>query len=205
MIIANIHEDISGGVGILSSLFDKKNCIELGRCASAHGLKGMASVELFNWEESILLKLPLVWLIPFRQGMGLFNEAKRLKIQSIDVTPKKAIIGLEGVNSRTELEHLIPFSIWIERDALPKAANNEVYLNDLIGIDTFDHVSGQCLGKVVQTYQVASQTVLVIRNMANSNKEFEIPFIDNFIHKIDLPGRRLEIVTPEYIDVDQGN
>jgi ribosomal 30S subunit maturation factor RimM len=41
--------------------------------------------------------------------------------------------------------------------------------------------------------------------MANSNKEFEIPFIDNFIHKIDLPGRRLEIVTPEYIDVDQGN
>lgn len=167
--------------------------IELGTCRKPHGIKGGFSVQLFNNEDSVLDHLDSLFLVPLDPSSSLPKEGKEWGIENVQLG-NKAILYLEGVHSRNQVEEMIPFSVWVDREKFPDCEDGEIYLSDLIGLRV--HVKGEDRGKVLNFYENGAQVVLVL--LINGRK-IEIPFVDAFVPSTDFDNGWIEVVLPEIV------
>ncbi|RLA64927.1 MAG: 16S rRNA processing protein RimM [Epsilonproteobacteria bacterium] len=168
--------------------------IELGTCKKPHGIKGGLSFTLYNVEESVLKKGIEVILFPIDQASSVDAKGQKIAIKSISFG-NKITAYLEGVADRNLVEEMIPFSIWVARKALPLLLEGEFYVEDLVGLEVFDHASGKKIGTVDSYYDNGMQIIIVV----NGNKKIELPLVDNFFPVIDTDNKRIEINLPQEI------
>ena len=74
------------------------------------------------------------------------------------------------------------------RSDLPAPEENEFYWSDLIGLTAVNR-EGVELGKVDSLMETGAQDVLVIKG----NREHLIPFIAQFVGKVDVAGGQIEV------------
>lgn len=162
--------------------------IYLGYCSSPHGLKGAMTLVLENEESSTLVA-----------GIRVFtkknNQFTAYKLKDIQIG-HKVMASFEGISDRTQLEQLLPFEIWIDRDDLPEPAHDEFYLNDLVGAKVLDQNSKE-VGRVLRFYSNGAQDVVVIRT---EKEELELPLIENFFPEINVEEHYLVMIAPEVIE-----
>ena len=168
--------------------------IELGSCKRAHGIKGGFSFALYNVEDSVLEKGSKITLIPLEKSSSIDPKGLKIAISSISFG-NKVTVYLDGISDRNIVEEMIPFSISIERSLFPTLSGDEFYIEDLVGIEVFDHSSGNKIGKVSAYYDNGMQTILVI----TGDKKIELPLIENFFPVIDLETKRIEINLPQEV------
>jgi 16S rRNA processing protein RimM len=172
----------------------KDKLIELGTCKKAHGIKGGFSFALYNVEDSVLEKGYKITLFPMDKTSSIDTKGIKIAISSISFG-NKVTVYLDGINNRNTVEEMIPFSISIEREAFPTLSDDEFYIEDLVGIEVFDHSSGNKVGKVSSYYDNGMQTILVI----TGDKKIELPLIENFFPVIDLETKRIEMNLPQEV------
>ena len=95
--------------------------------------------------------------------------------------------------ARTAAEALKGARIFIPRSSFPTAATDEFYWIDLLGLDVVNR-EGIALGQVHDLLSAGPQTVLVLEYVEDGKTlERMIPFVNQFVDGVDLPGRRITV------------
>jgi 16S rRNA processing protein RimM len=173
--------------------------VELGGCRSPHGIKGGFNCFLYNTQESILKKGMALILMPENDNSSLPPEGTTMTIAKISIGGKehKAILYLEEVNGRIQAEKMLPFSISLTRDTLPKIdKNDEFYVVDLLGCQVVTAESKpDPIGKISDYYQLENDSIVF--TIETEAERFDLPFTKQFFPRVDLEAKEVEIVMPE--------
>jgi 16S rRNA processing protein RimM len=173
-----------------------KQFILLGHCRKPHGIKGGFSLNLLNPVDSVLQKGISILLKPESGASSLPIEGLEKKILSLSIK-NKGIMFLEGIIDRNLVEEIIPFTVSCDRALFPILDENEVYLADLIGSEVVCEKSSEVLGRVVSIGDNGIQDILRIEGV-EGEEDFEILFLDQFVHEVDIENKRIVITRPEY-------
>jgi len=165
--------------------------LEFGYVARAHGIHGEIAIRAFDPGSETL---DAVERLRVRTRSG---EERELLIESLRPTPKEDILALEGVETREAAEALVGATVFVYREDLEPPAEGEYFQGDLVGLTAVDE-AGQELGKVVEIWNTGEVPNIVIR--AEGKPELIVPFADEFVPTVDVPGGKLVIRPPEYLE-----
>ena len=153
---------------------DIKEKVYLARSSKAHGIKGEAKLHLFNQEDSCL-KNGLEVILKSQQGLrNVTIDSVRIGVQTI--------IKFKNINTRNELESLLPFELYVDKESLPPLEANEYYYKDLIGCRVFDFENTDYVGDVKDFFDNGAQVILEIQG----KDQFLIPFVPQIIETFDV-------------------
>lgn len=163
----------------------------VGRVKDAHGMKG----ELF-----ITLKAGQAdWLKDFKE----FQLQSKSKDQSKDFKVIKArvhknglIVVAEGIPHRTQAEGFKGWDFLIPKSLIELAPESgEIYLGQVLGFKVEVKGRGE-IGEVTGFRSHSAQDLLVVQ-AKDSEKEWEIPFVEPFIEKLDFESKKILMELPE--------
>jgi 16S rRNA processing protein RimM len=160
--------------------------IALGTLGRPHGLTGELPLRAYNAEGVDLggVALPL----PVRLVQGAVS--RDLILVHIRNAGQGLLVRIEGVGSREAAAALTNGELWVRRDRLPPPADDEFYVDDLIGCEVVD-IAGQARGTVRATFWNGAQDVLTVQTPGG--EELLVPVVAEFIREVDLVARRLVV------------
>jgi len=157
----------------------------LGRIAGAHGIRGEVLIKSFAAApEDIGAYGPL----------STEDGARAFEIVSARATNKGVVARLNGVADRNAAEALRGIALYVERDRLPPASDDEYYHADLIGMTAVTR-DGAALGEVVAVHNFGAGDLIEIR-LAGKTKTELYPFTDAVVPEVDVAARRVTVVPP---------
>jgi len=167
---------------------DAGEFITLARVVKTQGRHGEVAVEVFSD-------------VPdrFVQGMKLHAlgpEGGRREIQVEGFWPHKALLVLElaGIDSITAAEALLGCELQVPRAERAELEPGWNYVSDLAGCVVLD--GEREIGEVRKVEFGAGEAPLLVVVAAGS-KEYEIPFAEAYLKRVDLAARRIEMALPE--------
>ena len=178
---------------------NKDNLIKLGFVANPHGIKGEAELRLLNPDpnESVLDDEMKVWLYPSSAKSKLNKEGEQWLIQKLRFG-NKVICQFEGIKDRTHLESLLPFEIYLEREAFPETDEDEVYLVDLVDMDVVNE-EGEVIGKLESFSDNGMQYLFNVR-VGPTGELVTLPYVEAFFPKIDMEKKQITMIAAEYTE-----
>jgi 16S rRNA processing protein RimM len=158
----------------------KQQHISVGKISGVFGIKGWVKVFSFtDPRENILTYSP--WLLKKD------DETKTVSVVDGQLQGKTIVAQLTGVNDRNQAEDLMGWDIFITQEQLPKAAKDEYYWSDLIGLPV-ETVDGVQLGLVDSLLETGANDVIIVQG----ERERVIPFLQGkTIINVDLVAGRI--------------
>lgn len=145
--------------------------IYIGKIVSTHGIKGEVKIiSDFFEKEKIFKKGFKLYLTP------LYHEEV---INTYRVHKNYDMVTFDGYNDINEVLKYIGMGVYIKRSDLD-LKEDEYLLNDLIGFEVYE--DSKLLGKV-SSISYNNNVLLKI------DDKFYIPFIDEFIEKVDVKNQ----------------
>jgi len=169
------------------------DAIEVGRIADAWGIKGWFKVLPHSADPEALFSSKHWFLLPTERGAQTFIGVARLSVKEAKVHSDTVVATAHGVDDRTAAEALRGSRIFISRSNFPKAADDEYYWVDLIGLDVINR-EDVALGVVKELLSTGAQTVLVMDYQEDGKtSERMIPFVAAYVDDVDLKARRIRV------------
>lgn len=165
----------------------------LGVIVGVHGIRGEVALKTFTAEPDGIADYG-----PLTDQHGVRHEIKGLRI-----TPKGVVARLANVTDRTAAERLRGSELYVDRDRLPPADEDEFYVEDLRGLKAFSP-DGAELGEVVSVQNYGAGDLVEVRLIGRRQTEL-VPFTEAIVPDIDIAGRRLTLVMPTYAPDDRGD
>ena len=153
----------------------------MGRIGAPFGIKGWFKVQPYTEALDSLFDYDL-WQI--RQG----EDWQGFEVEEAAVHGAGLIAKLVGIDDRDQAFALRGREIAVNREELPRTADDEYYWNDLIGLTVVNR-QGVELGQVAGLMETGSHDVLVVKG----ERERLIPFADAYVVRVDMSGRRIEV------------
>jgi 16S rRNA processing protein RimM len=182
--------------GKLEKQQGRRICV--GQISGPRGLKGEFFVRTFTADPH-----------GFAQYGPLSNEAgdRLLQISVVGVAKNGLIVRAEGIDHRSTAETLRGIRLYVSRDVLPPAAEDEFYHADLIGLHAevafADDLPPHRLGRVTAVHDFGATPVLEIE--AAGSPSLMVPFTKAAVPDVDLAGGRIVIAPiPGLLDPDVG-
>lgn len=152
----------------------------VGKVKDAHSLKGELFILIFSGETAWIKKLK-----NFKLNSALYNVEK--------VKPHKngLILKAAEIQDRTQAEALKGQAFSIPTDLLVSQKGEVIYLSEILQFQVYDR--DQLLGPVESISSNGAQDLLVIQY---AKKEIEIPFVAEFIEKIDYEKKIILMKLP---------
>jgi 16S rRNA processing protein RimM len=102
--------------------------------------------------------------------------------------------GVDSISSAEELKGLI---VAIPQEERAPLAEGETYIGDLIGCMLVDVAGAEPVevGEIADVDRTAGAAPLLV--VRGARGEVLIPFAKNYLRKLDLEGRRVEMALPE--------
>jgi len=157
----------------------------LAAVIGASGLKGAVKAKIFTEVPQTLTRY------------GALHDAKGRTFEIAAIRagkPGEAVILLKGVESREAAEKLKGAGLFIAREKLPAAAQEEFYHADLIGLEARDG-EGRVLGKVAAIHNFGAGDVIEIARLDGDS--VLLSFTRETVPVIDIPGGRIVVTVPE--------
>jgi len=155
--------------------------VVMGRIAAPFGIKGWVKIQTFCEDPGTLMDFTS-WRV------GRDTEHTHYTVETIQDHSNTLVAKLAGVDDRDAAYALRGQEISVERNALVPPEENEFYWSDLVGLTAVNR-DGVELGKVASLMETGAQDVLVIKG----TREHLIPFIAQFVGKVDVAGGRIEV------------
>lgn len=162
--------------------------LAIGEVASAHGIRGLLRVRLYNPASELLASVATVHL-ERDDGPPEHHDVAR-------ATPHGRglwLLQLDDVTSRTDAEALVGARIVVPEDALPALAEDEFYHHELLGF-TVETTTGRTVGTIVDTLSTGLNDVWIVRH---GQDEHLVPAIADVVERIDREAQRIVIVPRE--------
>jgi 16S rRNA processing protein RimM len=168
---------------------EQAGLILLGRIAGAQGLKGEVKINSFTADpEAIAAYGPLSG----RDGQRFVIERVRhLKGGSV-------VAALEGVRDRGAAEALHGAELYVARDRLPEADEDEWYYEDLIGLKAVSP-EGDEIGEVISVQNFGAGDLLEIR-LRDARQSRFVPFTEAVVPAVHLKEGRLVLHLPAEVE-----
>jgi len=189
--------------------------IELGRIASAYGIKGWVKVQPHSAQAEVLLSARQWWLSESARATDAVDAAQAQPVAVLAARPQgSAVVAqFQGIADRTQAEALRGKAVWLPRSAFPPPDDDEYYWIDLIGCLVYGGQAGQSalLGRVADVADNGAHAVLKIEKLAPSPDggglvavqdakgrpvELLVPFVDAHLRTVDLTARRIDTNWP---------
>ncbi|MBS7777159.1 ribosome maturation factor RimM [Acidovorax sp. CCYZU-2555] len=169
------------------------DAVEVGRIADAWGIKGWFKVLPFSADAEVLLSAKQWFLQPSERGARTFSGTVLLPVKQAREHSGSIVATADIVADRTAAESLKGVRIFVSRAEFPKAAEDEYYWVDLLGLDVINR-EGLVLGQVKDLMSTGPQTVLVIAYEEDGKTlERMIPFVSAYVDKVELSERRITV------------
>ena len=161
-----------------------KEYLEVGQIVSTHGVMGEMKVQLWCDDAAFLSK--------FKTLYGSEQGTPAWKVRAVRAHKGMALVTLEGVADMDAARALVGTVLHIARkDArLPKG---RYFVQDLIGLEVRDAVSGQVYGRVKDLTHSAAQDIYTVQ--APDGQLYMFPGVPEFLKKLDPEGGCV-LVTP---------
>lgn len=165
--------------------------ILLGRITVAHGIRGEVVVHSFAAEPSDIAAYG-----PLADKAGTRSFA--LKV--VRDTGKGVVCRIAGVTDRNAAEALKGTELYVAREKLPKAGDEEFYHADLIGLRAVSP-EGDLIGTVVDVQNYGAGDLIEIALEGARQTELVL-FSDAFVPEVDVKGGRVVVRMPVSSDDD---
>ena len=162
-----------------SSLERAVNLVFIAELGRPHGLRGLLRVRHFA-------QAPLVDYNPLRDLSG---RDFVLHPAGVD------IVAVEGVADRDAAARLTGTKLYVARERLPAAEEDEFYLSDLVGLAAAG-TNGEAYGKVLAVEDHGGGPYLVLAGPP----ERLVPFTRAAVPLVDVAGGRLVVDPPVEVD-----
>lgn len=160
----------------------------IGKVREAHGLKGDLYVLIFSGDVSWVKKVKTFAL----KNKG--GEVDTYEIERIKPFKKGVIVKGKGITDRTLAEGLEHSEFMIDAELLVSKPGETIFLNEILNFKLKD-VEQVVLGDIVGFSSNGVQDLLVVQTKAD--KKVEVPFVDQFIKKIDFKHQAVVMDLPE--------
>ena len=170
----------------------KTNRIFLGQIGAAHGIKGHVRISTHTQDPLAIGSYgPLDTDRP-----GLTVTLSKLRLHKTVV-----VAQIKGISDRDAAENLNGVSLFIDRDKLPAADDeDDFYHADLIGLEArLD--TGVTIGKVSALPNFGAGDLLEVRD-PNSGDTYLYPFTKAVVPQVNIAEGYLTIVVP--LDAEEG-
>ena len=154
----------------------------IGAIAGVHGVRGAVRIKSFTENPAALAAYD-----------GLVDEQGRpVRLSIREVRTDLLIATIEGVNDRDAAEALKGTRLYVAREALPDAGEDEYYHADMIGL-AVERADGSSLGTVTAVQDFGGGDILEI---ATEHGSALIPFTREIVPVVDIKGGRLVVDPP---------
>ena len=163
--------------------------ILLGRIAGAQGLRGEVKINSFTADpENIAAYGPLT------DGKG-----RQFAIDRVRHLKGGAVVAvLAGIKDRAAAEALQGTELYVARDRLPEADEDEWYYEDLVGLRAVSP-QGDEIGEVLSVQNFGAGDLLEIRP-ADARQSRFVPFTKAAVPIVDVKNGRIVVDPPEEMD-----
>lgn len=163
----------------------------IGKIKQAHGLKGEVYVLVFSKDISWMKKL---------KSINIKSKDKNSTTTYIVLKAKPfkdgLILSLETVTDRNQSEAIEGSEVWIDKALFKSNPNETPYLLEIENFLVVDKALGS-IGQITGFSFNGLQDLLVVESTKASKSYFEIPFVDQFVLKIDHEKSTLFVDLPE--------
>lgn len=175
------------------------DAVEVGRVLGAWGIKGGIRVKPFAADAQALFSSKR-WFIqpselPRPPGAKPAVPLPRvLHVISARDQGDAVVATAQELPDRNAAEAMKGARIFIPRSGFPPPDANEFYWVDLIGLAVVN-ADGAALGDVVGLLETGPHCVLRVQAATADadTEEVLIPFVDAYVHSVDMPGRRITV------------
>ncbi len=159
----------------------------IGRVERPHGVRGEVRVKAFTKDPTTISEYG-----PLSTEDGRLLEIERLR-------PAKDVVvaKFRGVDDRDAAERLNGISLYIDRDRLPPAEEDEFYHADLLGLQA-ESEAGAPLGTIVAIHNFGAGDILEIA--PSRGPSVLLPFSKETVPLVDLQARLVVVALPAETD-----
>lgn len=170
-----------------------KDRICLGAFAGAHGVRGEAKVKTFTEAEDAVARYGPV---------ESEDRSRRFTLTFLRVLkPGLALVRSPEIENREDAAALAGARLYVDRERLPPPAEDEFYIEDLVGLEAFDE-AGAPLGRVAAVYNFGAGDVIEIAPA--SGEAFMLPFTRAAVPDVDAKAGRIIIAAAALADLPAG-
>jgi len=171
--------------------------IKVGELRAAYGLQGW--VWLYSDTDPISNIFGYKpWWVETRSGL------RQMKVKRWRTQGKGLVVSLEGILDRNAADLLMGATVWVDRQSLPAAPENEYYWSDLVGLQVYAYEPSDSddgvlapvfLGAIHELFETGANDVIVVRPVSGSVDHAErlIPWHKDIIRHIDMAARRMDV------------
>ena len=176
--------------------------VEVGRILDAWGVKGWLKILPHSSQPEALFSAKL-WFLQapdpkFRPGFNAFAGTVTIAVDEAKTHSDSVVAKIYGLNDRNDAEALRGCSIFMPRSAFPKAAKDEYYWVDLIGLNVVNR-EGLSLGCVRDLMATGPNSVLCVeyqvaqQDGSSKTDERMIPFVSAYVDAVDIAGTLITV------------
>jgi 16S rRNA processing protein RimM len=169
----------------------------IGRVHSSQGVKGAIYVLLNDQNPAWFEEWDTLFLCPLNSDLKEdFEDVRAYSITRKARHSKQGLKGyivhLEGINDRDLAEALVKQSVLVPVDFVTSKKGETIYLREILGFVVVDEQRGE-VGPIVDFSSNTAQDLLVLEY---KDGQFEVPFVDAFIQKIDFKNKKIFMDIP---------
>jgi len=162
----------------------------IARIGAPHGVRGAVRLWTFT-EDPLAVK---------RYGpLATRDGTRQFEVTHAREAKGHLVATLKGVTTREDAERLNGVELYIAREKLPVAGEDEYYHADLIGLAAVTSAD-QPLGRVIAIHNFGAGDIIEIAPAQGAT--MLLPFTNAVVPEVDLAGGRVVIELPEEIDGD---
>lgn len=168
----------------------------VARLVRPHGRRGELVAEILTDFPERFHERARLFLIP-SERVG--SRPREIHLENFWFLRSRVVMKFQGVDSINDAEALRGFEVAIPAAERAPLQAGSVYVSDLIGCRLIDLNGGGEAGQVIAVDRDSSSTELLVvcRETGKGAEELLIPFVAEYVVRIDAPGRVLEMRLPE--------
>ncbi|WP_240046546.1 ribosome maturation factor RimM [Paracraurococcus ruber] len=161
--------------------------ILVGEIGRPHGVRGLVKLRSFTADPAAIATY------------GPLTDEAGTRRFALTLLPN-GVARVEGVADRDAAQRLTGTRLFVDRDRLPPAEEEEYYLADLIGLRA-ETEAGESLGQVRDVEEHGAGAFLVLDGPPGHGKERLLPFTRACVPVVDIAGGRVVVALPDEVEV----
>ena len=151
------------------------------------GRRGEVALELHSSIPDRLVEGIRLW------ALGDDNQRRELQVQEVWPHKGGVVAKFASVDSISDAETLVGCELQVPRQERVPLDPGWDFISDLVGCIVLD--AGRELGKVKDVRLGAGEAPLLV--VANGPAEYEIPYAEAYLQRVDLDARQIRMSLPE--------
>ncbi len=164
----------------------------VGAIAGAHGIRGAVRIKPFTEDPEAVAAYG-----PVSDEDG----GRTFAVEVLEVKGGMAVARLDGIGDRNAAEALKGLRLYVARDALPAADEDEYYHADLLGLAAVT-ADGDAVGTIRAIIPAGATEVLEI-DRGPGEQTLLVPFTKEAVPVVDLAAGRIVIDPPGEVETER--